>query len=163
MPHCMPTRLKSCPLPIVLPVTVLPWLAIVSWVSSRRSSRQWPILLLLHLSMSALRSLLGWLWLQFCSRSSHMASEVRRERLGEREWNSRGDCLLDLYDYREFASKWALLSFSLLCAAPVIFLKIKNHITVWKICLPRTRPLPMCCPPVTQRSKLLFRGHSTTI
>jgi len=30
----------------------------------------------------------------------------------------------------EFASNWALLSFSLVCAAPVIFLKIKDHVTV---------------------------------
>ena len=30
----------------------------------------------------------------------------------------------------EFASTWALLSFSLICAAPVIFLKIKDHVTV---------------------------------
>jgi hypothetical protein len=30
----------------------------------------------------------------------------------------------------EFASNWALLSFSLLCAAPVIFLKIKDHSTI---------------------------------
>jgi len=30
----------------------------------------------------------------------------------------------------EFASNWALLSFSILCAAPVIFLKIKDHVTV---------------------------------
>lgn len=30
----------------------------------------------------------------------------------------------------EFASNWALLSFSLICAAPVIFLKIKDHVTV---------------------------------
>lgn len=30
----------------------------------------------------------------------------------------------------EFASNWALLSFSLVCAAPVIFIKIKDHVTV---------------------------------
>jgi hypothetical protein len=30
----------------------------------------------------------------------------------------------------EFASNWALLSISLLCAAPVIFIKIKDHVTV---------------------------------
>lgn len=30
----------------------------------------------------------------------------------------------------EFASNWALLTFSLICAAPVIFLKIKDHSTV---------------------------------
>lgn len=30
----------------------------------------------------------------------------------------------------EFVSNWALLSFSLLCAAPVIFLKVKDHISV---------------------------------
>jgi hypothetical protein len=30
----------------------------------------------------------------------------------------------------EFASNWGLLMGSLLCAAPVIFLKIKDHITV---------------------------------
>jgi hypothetical protein len=30
----------------------------------------------------------------------------------------------------EFASNWALLSFSLVCAAPVIFLKIKDHSTI---------------------------------
>jgi len=30
----------------------------------------------------------------------------------------------------EFASNWALLSFSLVCAAPVIFMKIKDHVSV---------------------------------
>ncbi|KAL3418606.1 UNC93-like protein 7 [Phlyctema vagabunda] len=30
----------------------------------------------------------------------------------------------------EFASNWALLTFSLLCAAPVIFMKIQDHVTV---------------------------------
>lgn len=30
----------------------------------------------------------------------------------------------------EFASNWGLLSFSLLCATPVIFMKIKDHVTV---------------------------------
>lgn len=30
----------------------------------------------------------------------------------------------------EFASTWALLIFSLLCAAPVIFIKVKDHVTV---------------------------------
>lgn len=30
----------------------------------------------------------------------------------------------------EFASNWALLSFSLLCAVPVIFFKIKDHVSV---------------------------------
>jgi hypothetical protein len=30
----------------------------------------------------------------------------------------------------ELASNWALLSFSLLCAAPVIFLKVKDHVSV---------------------------------
>lgn len=30
----------------------------------------------------------------------------------------------------EFISNWVLLSGSLVCAAPVIFLKIKNHVTV---------------------------------
>lgn len=31
---------------------------------------------------------------------------------------------------KEFTSNWVLLSASLLCAAPVIFLKIKDHVTV---------------------------------
>lgn len=30
----------------------------------------------------------------------------------------------------EFISNWVLLSASLICAAPVIFLKIKDHVTV---------------------------------
>jgi len=30
----------------------------------------------------------------------------------------------------EYASNWALLSFSILCAAPVIFLKIKDHVAI---------------------------------
>jgi hypothetical protein len=30
----------------------------------------------------------------------------------------------------EFISNWVLLSCSLLCAAPVIFLKIKDHVTI---------------------------------
>ncbi len=30
----------------------------------------------------------------------------------------------------EFASNWGLLSFSLVCAAPVILLKVKDHVTV---------------------------------
>jgi hypothetical protein len=30
----------------------------------------------------------------------------------------------------EFISNWALLSGSLLCAAPVIFMRIKDHVTV---------------------------------
>jgi hypothetical protein len=30
----------------------------------------------------------------------------------------------------EFASNWALLSFSLVCAAPVIFVKIKDHVSI---------------------------------
>ncbi|RDW79595.1 putative DUF895 membrane protein-1 [Coleophoma cylindrospora] len=30
----------------------------------------------------------------------------------------------------EFASNWALLTFSLLCAAPVIFIKVKDHVTI---------------------------------
>lgn len=30
----------------------------------------------------------------------------------------------------EFASNWILLTFSILCAAPVIFLKIKDHVSV---------------------------------
>jgi hypothetical protein len=30
----------------------------------------------------------------------------------------------------EFASNWALLTFSLICAAPVIFMKIKDHVSI---------------------------------
>jgi hypothetical protein len=30
----------------------------------------------------------------------------------------------------EFASNWALLTFSIICAAPVIFLKIKDHVSI---------------------------------
>lgn len=30
----------------------------------------------------------------------------------------------------EFASTWGLLAFSIICAAPVIWLKVKDHVTV---------------------------------
>lgn len=30
----------------------------------------------------------------------------------------------------EFASNWGLLSVSLLCAVPVVFMKVKDHVTV---------------------------------